>query len=138
MRHIRSIMMLILLGCAAFPTAARASTVADTIQGIVALGLLAAGALLVLFLIVLVVCIYMLPAIIAVFRGHQFKWVITVLTLFSAWSGVGYIIAFVWAVWPKKTSLLDPLLGDPTANDGHQSIAARFGKMARVFKDQIR
>lgn len=41
--------------------------------------------------------LYFLPAIIAFTRNHHQKAAISVLTLVGGWSGIGWIVALVWA-----------------------------------------
>ncbi len=43
-------------------------------------------------------------------------------------SGVGWLIAFVWAVWPQDKSLADPLLGNPTGT-GRRNAGHTLGEM---------
>jgi hypothetical protein len=68
-------------------------------------------------------CFYCLPTIIAFRRNHAYKWVIFAINLALGASGLGWLIALVWAVYPQEKSLADPLLGNPTGtgtrNAGH-------------------
>jgi hypothetical protein len=43
------------------------------------------------------IVITLLPAIIAFARSHQSKWGITILTVLAGWTGIGWIIALIWA-----------------------------------------
>jgi len=47
---------------------------------------------------VVLLLIYLLPAVIAILRRHQSALAITVLNLFLGWSVLGWIIALVWAL----------------------------------------
>ena len=50
-------------------------------------------------LLVLGIALTLIPAFIAFKREHYYKWIILVLSLF-AWTGVVWVAALVWAVWP--------------------------------------
>jgi hypothetical protein len=55
--------------------------------------------------LVIFVCLYFLPSIIAIKRRHQSKVAIIILNTFSGLSGVGWFAALIWAtsgVWPKR------------------------------------
>lgn len=69
----------------------------------------ALGVLLLLF-------VYSLPTFIAFRRGHEYKWIIFAINVVLGASGLGWLIAFVWAIWPTTKSLADPVLGNPTGN----------------------
>ncbi len=73
--------------------------------------------------VLLLVLVYFLPTYIAFNRKHEFKWIIFAINLVMGASGLGWLIAFVWAVWPQNKSIADPLLGNPTGtgnrNSGH-------------------
>lgn len=45
--------------------------------------------------------VYLLPAVIAVGRHHQQSRTIAIFTLFTAWTGLGWIVAMFWAAWPS-------------------------------------
>src|SRR5208283_4753303 len=68
-------------------------------------------------------CFFLLPTFIAFKRDHSFKWVIFAINVVLGASGLGWLIAFVWAVYPQEKSLADPLIGNPTGigtrNAGH-------------------
>jgi hypothetical protein len=62
-------------------------------------------------------CIYFAPSIVALKRGHAYKWVIlcinTPLIIFAfITAGIGAVIAYialaVWAAWPAEKNLFDP------------------------------
>ncbi len=75
--------------------------------------------------------IYMIPTIVAFWRKHAYAWVIAGVNLFGGWTGAGWIVAFVWAVWPTEKALLDPLIGNVTGvgvrNAGDAVGAAQYG-----------
>ena len=59
---------------------------------------------------------YFMPTIIAIVRKHHFKWVIFAINLIFGITGMGYLIALAWAVWPRASALFDPLWNDMTTN----------------------
>lgn len=63
---------------------------------------------------ILVVLISLIPAFIGYSRGHAYRHIILVLCLFGSWTGILWIVAFVWAVWPSDKSLIDPIAGNAT------------------------
>ena len=66
------------------------------------------------FALVIVLCIYFIPAIVAAFRRHKFLWPIFALNLIGGWTGICWVLALVWSVWPSKTVITDVLTHDPT------------------------
>jgi hypothetical protein len=85
---------------------------------------------LLVLLAAIAIVVMVLPAIIAFRRNHAYKWIILVLSLF-AWTGVVWVAAFIWAVWPQEKSLIDPVLGSVTGlgkrNAGDTIGAAGYG-----------
>ena len=65
-------------------------------------------------LIIIICSLYFIPTIIAAIRGHNYTWVIFALNLFGGWTGLGWLGAMMWSVWPKEKALIDPLLGNVT------------------------
>ena len=65
-------------------------------------------------LIALGAAAYFLPFAIALFRRHRYKAVIFALNLIGGWSGVGWIAALIWAVWPSGSTVSDVVTHDPT------------------------
>lgn len=74
------------------------------------------GSEAIVFALVLVIAIavYFVPFAIAAFRGHRYKAVIFALNLIGGWSGLGWIAALVWAVWPSGSTVSDVVTHDPT------------------------
>lgn len=70
-------------------------------------GLTAAGVVLVCLVML---AIWLLPAIIAFSRGHTYKWIILLLSVL----GPLWLVAAVWAAWPRDKSLIDPVAGNVT------------------------
>ena len=75
--------------------------------------------------------LYFLPFTIALFRGHQYKWVILGLNTIGFAGIAPWIISFIWAVWPTNRSLADPIAGNVTGlgrrNAGDTYGAVTFG-----------
>jgi hypothetical protein len=82
------------------------------------------GVVAVLFLLL----VYGLPTYIAFKRNHEFKWIIMAINVVLGASGLGWLIAFVWAVWPQDKSFADPLLGNPTGT-GRRNAGHTLGEM---------
>jgi len=55
------------------------------------------GTVFALFAIVLMVAVYMLPAIVAYKRRHHNKLAILLLNLLAGWSFIGWLVSMVWA-----------------------------------------
>lgn len=68
-------------------------------------------------LITIALAVYLLPTIIAFARRHRFKWPIAAFNVGAGWSGIGWIWTLVWAVWPERSAMVDPLVGDATGID---------------------
>jgi hypothetical protein len=51
--------------------------------------------------LVAICVIYILPAIIAVWRGHPLRWPLAAANILLGWTLVGYAICLVVAVWPR-------------------------------------
>jgi hypothetical protein len=82
--------------------------------------------------------VYLLPSVIAFIRKHHYFWIILALNVFGGLiGGVGWIIALIWAVWPRKTGLADVILNDPTTNSSaaNREIYSRYGENLRAFED---
>lgn len=59
-------------------------------------------------------CLYFVPTIIAIARRHSYTGVIIALNIFGGWTGLGWIAALAWSVWPNEKALIDPFIGNPT------------------------
>jgi len=83
----------------------------------------------------LALVVYLLPTIIAFRRKHHYKWVICGINVVFGFTGIGYLAAFVWAVWPKQTAFFDVVANDPTTNspEAGQKIYGQMGTNVRVF-----
>lgn len=54
--------------------------------------------------IILAAVVYLLPALIASYRGHQDTAAIALLTILLGWSFIGWIIALVWSLSAVRPS----------------------------------
>lgn len=81
--------------------------------------------------------IYFLPTLIAAKRKHHYTWVIFAINVFFGMTGFGYVIAFIWAVWPKKTAIVDLVINDPTSNSAAagQEIYRKAGANVRAYRE---
>jgi len=81
--------------------------------------------------------VYFIPIIIAFRRNHHYKWVICGINIIFGLTGIGYLIAFVWAVWPQKTAFLDVITNDPTTNSAEagQKIYGQMGANVGAYKE---
>lgn len=52
--------------------------------------------------LLIIICLYFLPAMCASMRGTQGTGGILVLNIFLGWTAIGWIIALVWAFGGKK------------------------------------
>ena len=85
-------------------------------------------------LILLFLAIYLLPTFIAFLRNHHYKWIIMICNLFGGWTGVLWIMIFVWSIWPKDKTLIDPIINNPTGT-GRRTTGHTF---ARADYDYMR
>lgn len=67
-----------------------------------------------LALILAGLAIYLLPTIIAFSRRHRFRFPIMAFNIGAGWSGIGWIWTLVWSVWPERSAMLEPIVGDAT------------------------
>lgn len=88
-------------------------------------------------LLVVGTILYFLPSIIAFSRDHHYRWIIFAINLVAGVSGVGYLAAFVWSVWPRQTAALDLVASDLTTNsaEASQKVYGRWGQNARAFRE---
>ena len=82
--------------------------------------------LLYIILAIVVIALYFLPTIIAFRRDHAYKGIIFAINFVLGASGIGYLAALVWAIWPQEKSILDPILGNPTGL-GVRNVGDTFG-----------
>jgi hypothetical protein len=59
------------------------------------------GLFLTISILVLAVGLYALPTIIAIKRDHPYKWPIFAVNILVGCTGIGYVSALVWSLWPR-------------------------------------
>ncbi|MEE4450035.1 superinfection immunity protein [Novosphingobium resinovorum] len=57
-----------------------------------------------LIVLLFVLPISFLPSIIAFARGHAQKWIVFIVNFFLGWTGIGWIVALVWAIVGKTAA----------------------------------
>ncbi len=67
----------------------------------------------IMMFLILAAGLYFLPAIVGFLRRHRYRWVILVLNI-CGFTGIFWVVAFAWAVFPRDRSFLDPVLGNAT------------------------
>jgi hypothetical protein len=74
--------------------------------------------------------VFFAPSIIAYRRKHAYFGVIVGLNIFG-FTGILWLVAFIWAVFPSNKSLIDPILGNVTGtgvrNTGDTVGAIKYG-----------
>ena len=65
------------------------------------LGTTTPGTGMILFGLLLLGSIYLTPAIIAFARASRYRWAILAVNLFGGWTGIGWLVALAWALWPE-------------------------------------
>ena len=88
---------------------------------------------------VLCIAIFFLPTIVAFNRNHTYKWPIFGINLVLGGTGIGYLVALVWAIWPRQTSLVDLVKNDLTDNslEACKQYYQKWGEVNRTY-DQAR
>ena len=81
-----------------------------------------------LFLVLVGLCFYYIPFIIAFARKHHYKWVILGINTVGFVGVVPWIGAFIWSVWPAEKSLIDPIAGNVTGK-GYRNFGDTLGAM---------
>ena len=83
-----------------------------------------------LLLVLVGLCFYYIPFIIAFVRKHHYKWVILGINTVGFVGVVPWIGAFIWSVWPSEKSLLDPIAGNVTGK-GYRNLGDTIGYVNR-------
>lgn len=68
----------------------------------------------------IILLLYFVPTIVAFSRNHRYRWVIFALNIFGI-TGLLWIAAFLWAVWPGGTNLTDPVITNTTGLSARHS-----------------
>ena len=79
-----------------------------------------------LFLVLVGLCFYYIPFIIAFVRKHHYKWVILGINTVGFVGVVPWLGAFIWSVWPSEKSLIDPIAGNVTGK-GYRNVGDTLG-----------
>ena len=82
---------------------------------------------------ILCLAIFLLPSIIAFKRNHHYKFIILAINLILGVTGVGYLIALIWAIWPQKTALVDVVTNDLTSTQNNPALYRQRGENAREY-----
>lgn len=92
--------------------------------------------LMMVILVLVILLAFLAPTIIAFQRKHHYRWIIFAINMVTGASGVGFVVALVWALWPSRTGLADPFLNDPTSNsrDASDAIYSRYGANLEAFR----
>jgi len=102
---------------------------------------LKASMMIILGLVCILIAFFLFfcPTIIAFNREHHYKWIILGINLIFGATGIGYLVAFAWAVWPRQTAMVDLVKNDPTDNslDACKQYYQKRGETDRVY-DQAR
>ncbi|MEI7947212.1 MAG: superinfection immunity protein [bacterium] len=79
--------------------------------------------------------VFFCPTIIAFNREHHYKWIILGINLIFGATGIGYLVAFAWAVWPRQTAMVDLVKNDPTDNslEACKQYYQKRGEIDRVY-----
>lgn len=81
-----------------------------------------------MLLLIVLLLLYYVPFAVALLRRHQYKWVILGINTIGFVGIAPWIIAFVWAVWPRNKSLADPLAGNVTGL-GRRNVGDTYGSV---------
>ncbi len=73
----------------------------------------------IIFLCIVSFVIYILPGVIAYKRDHHYKWVIIAMNLFFGATAIGWLVALVWAVWPRETPVVSIVVDDIVSGNKH-------------------
>jgi hypothetical protein len=90
--------------------------------------------------VIIALYIFFLPAILAYNRKHAYKEVILVLNIFG-FTGIIWLVAMVWAIFPSEKSLIDPVVGNVTGtglrNAGDTVGAASYSADRGADKEKV-
>lgn len=82
-------------------------------------------------LLIIGIIITFIPFYIAIKRDHQYKLVIFILCLFSV-SGVAWLVALVWSLWPQDSAIKDPITKDATGIQKHPVFEGAYGEPINI------
>ncbi len=94
---------------------------------------------LIIILALIAFFVFFAPTFIAFNREHHYKWIIFGINLIFGVTGIGYLVAFAWAVWPRQTAIADIVRNDPTDNslEACKQYYQKRGEIDRTY-DQAR
>lgn len=72
------------------------------------------GGILIFGLIALL--LYFIPTFIAFIRDHQYKWPIFAINLLVGYTGLGYLVALVWSLFPARSGPTHVVVRDTSGN----------------------
>ena len=81
----------------------------------------------------LCLALFFAPTIIAFARHHHFKMIIMAINLILGITGIGYLIALIWAMWPQKTALVDIVSNDLISAPNNQDVYRQRGENAKAY-----
>ena len=90
--------------------------------------------LFVLLLFLIGAMIAALPIIIAFHRRHEYRWIITMLTLFGGWTGLIWLGALIWSIWPNNRTFIDPLSSPLGRRD--RNVGNTMGEIRDHYEDR--
>jgi Superinfection immunity protein/Short C-terminal domain len=73
---------------------------------------------LILVVALVVLFVFFLPSLIAYQRGSRHRFIILVLNCTLAFTGLGWLAIFIFAVWPRNDALPVRLVDGPSKNGG--------------------
>ena len=82
----------------------------------------------ILVAILLATVVYFLPTYIAFKRNHAYRWVIFGINFVAGATVIGWLAAFIWAVYPSEKSFADPVLGNATGT-GTRNVGHTLGEV---------
>jgi hypothetical protein len=82
----------------------------------------------------LAVILYLLPALIAFLRRHQNRYAIFFLNLFVGWTGIGWIISFVWSC-TNQVQQITHLINTESSNKG--TSLNELERLAKLKQDGV-
>lgn len=84
-------------------------------------------------LLAIILIVGLIPAFIAYSRKHTYRHIILVLCIVGSWTGILWIVAFIWSVWPSEKTLIDPVVSNPTGT-GQRSTGHSIGEFRRDYE----
>ena len=95
--------------------------------------------LLCIIAVAAIIALCLLPYLIARRRGHAYRNIILVLCIFG-FTGIAWVIALIWALYPSEKSLIDPILGNATGagvrNVGDTLGSVQYGRERGYAQEQ--